>query len=78
MKGDPDPERSAPVSERIDARHYGDGDRDGEDHRPAHVAPPDADSPQLGTCRNCSNDATIDTDHGAFCDECAALLDLDQ
>lgn len=73
MKGDPDPERSAPIGERIDARHYGDG----EDHRPAHVAPPD-DSPQLGTCRNCPDPATTDTDHGTFCDECAALLDLDQ
>jgi len=36
---EPDPERSQGVTERVDARHYGDPD----DERPAHVEPPHAD-----------------------------------
>lgn len=38
-RGDRDPERSERMMDRLDGRHYGDPD----DHRPAHVAPPDAD-----------------------------------
>jgi len=57
MTLEPDPEQDRSVTERLDARHYGEP----EDHRP-DVAPP---------CDDCGRrEAVHATPAGMVCDEC--------
>jgi len=55
MNDEPDPEQDRSVTERLDARHYGDPD----DHRPA--APP---------CSECGEREAVD-ERRQLCSECA-------